>query len=261
MKRTYVWIDVLRLFLALLVCVVHFKCALSPYVVWLTPIAVPGFFAISGFLLWEKPRKSYERAIVKIMKIIGVSYLIYLPVYIWLYTTPDWHELRNWVNMLLFNMPLGMEHLWYLLAYFYVLVVVTPMKDWLERHPSVLLAGGLLLVAGNLLMRQLDVEGYMWRNWLLTGIPYFLLGQYLHYWYEKRQCSFLSSDNSWVNRIGHWGALYSLDIYILHPVVYIGCGYTLCGLFIFRAAMWWFAPLVMFLLCWLISYLRHLVVK
>lgn len=261
MKRNFVWLDVTRLVLALMVVCIHIECALSPFIAWMLPVAVPGFFAISGFLMWHKESSSFHRAIVKIVKITVVSLLLYLPVYLFLDTNPDWRLASSWWNMLLFNLPIGMEHLWYLLAYLYVLLLMRVLQGFFENRSILTAVVAVLLLGANVALRYSGLEGYWWRNWLLTGLPYFLSGLVFRHLYELRGWTFLSSDHRLVKRLAQWGARYSLDIYIIHPLVFIGCGYTLCYFFAFRAAMWWLGPLVIFALSWLISVVRHLFFK
>jgi len=262
MKRSFIWIDIFRLILAFLVVGIHVKCGLTPYIAWLFPVAVPGFFAISGFLMWEKPVESYNRALRKVSIATLVAFVLFLPVYVLLFQDHDWREVSTWVNMLVFNEPFESEHLWYLLAYLYVLVIARWVYARVENiHIIVFLFFAILLLGGNVWLRYSGLQGYWWRNWLMTGVPYFSLGLALRTLYEGHGWKFLEVDpqqHTWLARVAGWGARYTLDIYILHPLIYIVCGYTLCYFFLFRAAMWWFGPVVIFLLTWGVSIVRHL---
>lgn len=124
-RREYPWINVLKLFCALMVVHIHVPVSYQPYVLPLCTIAVPVFFIISGYFLTDR-RGFFDlghirRSVGKIAKITALAVLFYLALTILsnyrhgITLTETFLNLRNWIEMILFG-SWPHEPLWYLTA-------------------------------------------------------------------------------------------------------------------------------------------------
>lgn len=247
-------IDGIRMFLALLVVCIHVPCALKGWYEFILPVAVPGFFIISGFLMYGKSMDSYKRGIRKMLILTICSNLLYLPVYVFCGKIVDWRCILSWINWICINESIVIGHLWYLHAYLYVLVFFCLLGKY-RNNPHILSVLFLITIFCRVYVQECGCEEIYFRNWLLCGIPFFALGELFRILYDKNHWNFLNSGNAMVKWLGMQGTRYSLSIYIMHPLMSVFAGYTLCSFFIFRAAMWWLGPFVIFVMSWLFSIL------
>lgn len=194
-------IDLLRLVSAFsVVCLHNFSCsgvACSEEVVALARFAVPLFFIFSGyFAAGFTPRRKWKQAL-KIFLLALFSNLAYLAVDLARQTSPfavryRLKELFSAVKIrdfLLFNESPISGHLWFLSALLYCILLdllFTLVTKRLKHRAAfygvtaaVLLLGGLTLY--QLLTRDPAVEYqlYHYRNFLLFGLPFYLLGRLL----------------------------------------------------------------------------------
>lgn len=132
-------IDILKFICAILVVFLHTDCVYHDYILPLTRCAVPCFFMISGYLLFNDGDieiSRLKRSTRNILHIIVWSTLLFAcykeavaihqgSVYI-----PSLRELFNFI--VLNENPFG-GHLWYLGAYLYVLLIamiISKYKIW-----------------------------------------------------------------------------------------------------------------------------------
>lgn len=123
----------LKFFLAILIVCIHMQVFFSPdvkaVIIPLTRIGVPLFFIISGYFFYPKFRKNnntyLKQQLLKITKVTFVAIVIYL-VYGYLkgeMTISSLASIKRWGLLFLFNVSIVGVHLWYLLAYIYVLLI------------------------------------------------------------------------------------------------------------------------------------------
>lgn len=126
--------DILKLLLALLVVFIHIPVPWRDSILPLTRYAVPCFFMISGYFLYnsdmEKMKKKLRKGIMRMLYIIFFSNILYIIPWLNHYIEmPDSFQL-GWCDVVIFFIlgiplfnPEGV-HLWYLQAYLYVLIAV-----------------------------------------------------------------------------------------------------------------------------------------
>lgn len=174
-------IDSLKLLCATLVVFIHCEYPYKVNVLPVTEVAVPLFFALSGYFIFGAKRK-WER-IGRIAKIFAWSAALYLlkTEMVQLLTIhrpwmPTW---KNITDLILFNDVTFSIHLWYLPAYIYVLVIVFLIdmyNVWRWAFWSIL---PLLLTGVFVKYNIADVcpeDTQYFRNAYFNGLPYFLLG-------------------------------------------------------------------------------------
>lgn len=153
-KRDYASFDIAKLLCALLVIIIHTN-PLAPYSAvadfYLTDvlarIAVPLFFAMSGFLFFGKlefedskiKRCPENRARLKrYIKRIGLLYLVWSAVYL-LYQIPQWHATGWWGLYVVkdylasFLLSGSYYHLWYLLALLYAVPLLYLVLTFVKK--------------------------------------------------------------------------------------------------------------------------------
>lgn len=182
-------IDVLKFICAGFIVFIHTDWQFHQEFLPLTRFAVPCFFMISGYLLFDKEQKTIfperiKRNIIHIGKILLWATLFYM---IWdevLYiTSHDGHfwvpPAIRWIKMLVLNVPLFGHHLWYLFAYVYVLfiiIIVARNDKWKFLYymiPLLLIPHIILLLSG----RYLSI--FLVRNFLFLGLPFFAIGTFI----------------------------------------------------------------------------------
>lgn len=177
-------IDILKFCCALLIVFIHVEFKYRLLVLPITRCAVPIFFIISGFYIYNDDEDvmtiKIKQSILKVSRILFFSTVLYSIIFF------AHNNKFSITNKDLFNIfclndnPFG-GHLWYLSAYLYVLVIFL----WIFKTKLLKLLMYLLpvfflitLCAGNysqlLFGRQFNYMYY--RNFLIVGIPYFLLG-------------------------------------------------------------------------------------
>lgn len=154
-KRNYAGFDIAKLLCALLIIIIHTQpLALYSNIAdfYLTDvlagIAVPLFFAMSGFLLFGKlefedgkiKRCPENRArLLRYIKHIGTLYLVWSAVYL-LYQIPQWHAsgwwglyvLKDYIVSFLFSG--SYYHLWYLLALLYAVPMLYFVLTFVKKN-------------------------------------------------------------------------------------------------------------------------------
>lgn len=137
--------DVLKLFLALLVVFIHIYVPWREVILPLTRCAVPCFFMISGYFLYnldmENMKKKLRKGIMRMLYIISLSNMLYIIPWLNHYMKMSdsfqlgWGDVAHFLvlGIPLFN-PEGV-HLWYLQAYLYVLIALYALlrKSYFNR--------------------------------------------------------------------------------------------------------------------------------
>ena len=181
-------IDVLKFICAVLVVIIHTEWNYQQLVLPIAKCAVPCFFIISGYLLFDKTGIKPERLnrnLIHIGKItLGASFLfIFLKEILnvirhsslWM---PSFNDLVVWI---VFNVTPFAYHLWYLYAYLYVLIIITIVNKYgkwrvLYWITPVLLIADLSLGKYSLLLWGWELPYFYLLNFLFVGLPYFAIG-------------------------------------------------------------------------------------
>ena len=178
MERNHL-IDSLRFLCALLVVFIHCEYQYKSYILPITDVAVPLFFALSGYFTYGT--KSWRKRIIRFLKIFiwaSVLYLLKTEIFHYYSRSELWiPTLKNIVDFLFFNDVAFSLHLWYLPAYIYVLVIayIIDKKDIWQLSLWMILP--LLLINVIIKYQTADIcEVQYYRNAFFYGLPYFLLG-------------------------------------------------------------------------------------
>ena len=183
-ERNYTF-DVLKIILAFCIVLKHtesmFKVALDP----LTTCAVPMFFMTSGWLIFSRPLDK-QRILRNSGKMIKI--FIYATTFWWIvrfftkgaYIT----NLKDGLILILSNNERVIGHLWYLSAYAYTLLFIAILVNY--KFPKKNLWAvplGLLVVyficdtyIVNTAIEKNVTLVYLFRNWIFTGVPFFIIG-------------------------------------------------------------------------------------
>jgi len=193
-------IDTLKFFCAILVILIHVDPPQEPYVYYydqLIRCAVPVFFMISGYLLMGD---SLENRLIKSIKKVTVILLcstLFYAIVLCLFNIrplsaflPSFEEVYRF---LLFNHNPYCWHLWYLSAYIYVLIICLIINKLKLLSCSFVLIP-LLLITCLLFGKYSFVISASFplmysRNFLFTGLPFFLLGIFCNKYEQKNNIS------------------------------------------------------------------------
>lgn len=174
-------IDILKFICAILVVFLHTDCVYHDYILPLTRCAVPCFFMISGYLLFNDGDieiSRLKRSTRNILHIIVWSTLLFAcykeavaihqgSVYI-----PSLRELFNFI--VLNENPFG-GHLWYLGAYLYVLLIAMIISKYKIWKYMFLFVGLPYFALGACLKKYSDkISKIKYYYWLIGGILFSL---------------------------------------------------------------------------------------
>lgn len=190
MSRLYS-VDLLKFFCAALVVLLHCQWKYRDTFLPLTRCAVPCFYIISGYLLYNNGHigsNRIKRNIINVVKITINATLLYILCTLGVSIAKgDGIELPTMSMMIawvVFNdCPFGF-HLWYLYAYIYVLLIVWLFEkkqkiNYLFYMIPILLAFDVLFGKYGMLLWGIDLPVSYLRNFLFVGLPYFSMGMFL----------------------------------------------------------------------------------
>ena len=224
---------VLKAICAFLVVVIHFPMKYGYYFYPIVRIAVPCFFMISGYFLYndnrEKMLSNLKRALSKTLQVTIWAYAFYLLVEVFksiIFGSSLNIVSHTWLYYIIAGPQIGSSsHLWYLIAYLETLIVVflctknntIKMLWWLI--PIGLVANLLLGKYGFLLppfdFSSVGVPNYiMARNVFTIGIPAFAIGLLLRKNIIKINEK-LDNKRIWITAISFL-ILASLEFVVLH---------------------------------------------
>lgn len=185
-------LDILKFLCAVLVVLLHIKTPWSEYILPITRVAVPCFFIISGYFIYEEDERvllRIKRSFIKVGVILLWSSALY--AFFKLATASVHISYKEVVNFILFNVnPFG-YHLWYLAAYMYVLIIFyicvkERVVNLLFIVSPFLLLSDLAFGKYSLLIFGQEFNYIYIRNFLFVGIPYFSIGAFIK---KKMYCN------------------------------------------------------------------------
>ena len=194
-------LDALKYLCAFLVICIHAneyigKAQLEP----LMRTAVPIFFMISGYFYTDTLRCGRCGAQIKklllifaLYSLIIIALTIFMDSFVYgssLYSLYWWTKKERWIEFVFFGCPSYAKPLWYIVAMVEALWIVPLAERFVPRERSyplipVLLLINLLLGSYSGLVFPGELSVVASRNFLFTGLPYFLLGDMLRH-YEDR---------------------------------------------------------------------------
>lgn len=193
-SRRFIGFDILKFLCAFLIVCIHcpFPGVAGEYFTALTRIAVPIFFMITGFFYKDvAERKNEKKQLVKILRLLIISNLIYL-IYRCLIAAVGGEgvgaylsraiTLKSIVKFAVLNESPFNGHLWYLGGILYVLLIAFAadklgIRKVLFALTPFLLAGDLILGKYSLVLFHREFPYVIVRNFLFVGLPYFCIGE------------------------------------------------------------------------------------
>lgn len=207
MERIYS-IDLLKFTMAVLVVFLHSDWVGADYINPIARCAVPIFFMISGFLLYDGHEIGEERIVRNLKNIWHIfvwSSILFLIMKEIAYIAKGDFWLPSQIqifNFLLFNEHPFYWHLWYIPAYLYTLGIMWlvdkyDLYKYLFFFIPWLLLGDLVLGKYSMMLWGQEFNAIYVRNFLFVGVPYFSLGLLI-----KRYTSNVLGINKFVSLIG-----------------------------------------------------------
>lgn len=182
-------IDIGRLIGAFLVVCLHTKFPnhiIGAFVADFAKIAVPFFFMVSGFYLYNEKQEviieKIKKSIIKVFWIIievGIVYTVLRIIKSYIFKIDISNQNFDLVPFILYNDSNFTEHLWYLFAFIYVLIILLLLyKLDLSKYLIYLLPFLIMVhIVLSIWSRTTLVNaGWYELNWLVAGMPYVILG-------------------------------------------------------------------------------------
>jgi len=190
-NRNYA-IDSLRLICAFFVVFLHCNYKSNNVFIVITRTAVPIFFMISGYFLFQRTTFDFieksKKNILKASKIFlfSTAFFFFFKETISLYQYGNFYipSLKDWVAFILFNENPFSYHLWYISANLYVLFFLFFLRKYNLLKQAfylipILLTANLMFGKYSLFFFNRDFTTIFIRNFLFTGLPFTLLGCYI----------------------------------------------------------------------------------
>lgn len=169
-------IDIVKAVSTLLVICIHtgYPSTIGDYVVAFCRVAVPIFLLISGYyyqdIIDRNKTLFYYKKILLLTFFSSVFYFIANGIEL------SYLKLFRWDKMLMFSFPVTGDHLWYLYSLINVLIVLVFCNNKIKERLFYLIP---LLLLGNYILSY-SSKFWLYRNFLFTSLPYFLLGMYFY---------------------------------------------------------------------------------
>lgn len=200
-------IDALRLIAAFLVVYIHSGFhgldgkagVIGTFLLVIGRLAVPFFFAVSGYFIFSRNYsdqvRKIQKSVPKLLCIFLLASLLYFVFYVWYFGsysyTASLMTPETIYNMIVFNRPIYNEALWFLLALAIGSVVLWINAKYIKKDGLMLLIAvcfyAISLVVSNysqaIHIQPVDVMIY--RNFLGEGLLFILIG-YMSAKYKKQ---------------------------------------------------------------------------
>lgn len=202
-------LELLKLFASYMVVFIHviFSGYIGVAVETLARFAVPFFFLISGFYSYLIPPEKIINRIKKILALIIFSVVFYTVFNVlWRLSTGGWNDvcsyvmqylyISNWVKLIVLNVPICLEYLWYLYAMLYVYAIyyfatIYHINDKVIFTISFSILFLQILLGEVFSFLGIVLPGLVMRNFAVMGISFFGLGLFA----KKHQNKFHSISN------------------------------------------------------------------
>lgn len=236
---------------AFLVICIH--CNLSQYgtsgelIIGFARFAVPIFFMISGFFSYFEDDsiaiRKYKTRIIKLVKLLILSNLLYLSLTLYFGNCPlnlsSIFDLNNLIRYFVFNATpdiLG-GHLWFVQALIYCYVIFLIFKKC-GFDPSKLYKIIPILLLVSLIITEfssiagINIDGYYCKNFLLMGLPFYMLGYLIN---DKKSYVITISNKAIIGAILFGIVLTVLEIIFtgVYTTLYVGTIVLTISIFIF----------------------------
>ena len=214
-------LDAVKAIAACLVVCIHvsFPGQAGQLVKVLARCAVPFFFMVSGYFCYYQNCNASKRILSKIlhiMKLFAVSVVFY---FIWECFMKAWNGERVWKwikglvstehlkEFFVYNSTSPVRaHLWFLPALIYCYLLALLIEKWRMRKAAYCMAPVLLAIllwrAEFCVFFDRFYHTMEYRNFLFTGMSFFLTGQMIHEYQDKIVCKRLEQWMQWGLKAG-----------------------------------------------------------
>ena len=191
-----VTIDYFRLFLSILVVIIH-TYPLFTYgnlAGWfitngLSRIAVPCFFILNGYFI--STRIQDAKFVKQYLKRLIIMYIVWMLIYAPIIYIDIWNDSR----LVRFFYPIvGTHHLWYVIALIEAVIILYVIKKQIKKDFVILILSMTLFFIGLGFRIYASLEAlplFVHRNFLFLGFPFVFIGYYIAQ--NKEQVKKLSS--------------------------------------------------------------------
>lgn len=237
-------LDAVKAIAACLVVCIHvsFPGQAGQLVKVLARCAVPFFFMVSGYFCYYQNCNASKRILSKIlhiMKLFAVSVVFY---FIWECFMKVWNGERVWTwikglvstehlkEFFVYNSTSPVRaHLWFLPALIYCYLLALLIEKWRMRKAAYCMAPVLLAIllwrAEFCVFFDRFYHTMEYRNFLFTGMSFFLTGQMIHEYQDKIVCKRLEQWMQWGLKAGmSFGVALSMMEYAFRGAVEIYTG-------------------------------------
>lgn len=215
-------VDILKLVCAVFVMIIHIGAPFARYYEPVIRCGVPCFFIISGYFLYVQTGfvEKLRTSICRIFSVLLWSTFVFFLYSLFLsLKTGDFSAFLfppdRVMRIILFNDSVFGFHLWYLLAYLYVLVIFYFLAKYRIRLSFLfilvpfLLTGSCVFGKYSVWVVGHELPCYLTRNFLFAGIPYFSIGVWL-----KKNSGWLQQNAS-ARLFIFWGMMLFLILSVL----------------------------------------------
>ncbi|MBR6518669.1 MAG: acyltransferase family protein [Oscillospiraceae bacterium] len=189
--------DLLKLLSAYMIVFIHinFYGQTGLQIVAVARYAVPFFFVVSGYFSAYISEATVRRRILRLLYLFIYSEIIYIIFKLYQYYNIGGMEklisffdrfklVKTYTRLFIFNTPLGSTHLWFLPALIYVyiiylLIIKFKISDRLCYTFAILLLSVCLFFCEISPAMGNRYEEYLSRNFLFTGLPFFIFGLFV----------------------------------------------------------------------------------
>ena len=228
----------MRLFAAFLVVGLHcgYPSILGGINLALSRVAVPFFFLLSGYFCYSpdpiQRKRRAQKGFFRLLRLTVWGFLITCIYFLSLYNFNVGEMIAaldlspaSWLKLVLLNDPSGffmlLDPMWFLHAMLYAYGVLWLMESLrLKRSKYVLMA---ILLAALFVLNELSaylrigIPREYYRNFLMTGLPFLLLGMFLH----EHEARFTAKSDLFLWICVALGALYCVGMqWLLLPDFY-----------------------------------------
>ncbi len=252
-KKQYDLINAMRIISAFFVVLIHvqFPGATGKAVVCIARFAVPFFFMVSGFFSYYKDESVYlakvkgkiKHTVVLTALSIALYFAFNAAINLLAGTLPQYLKgkitLVSAFELFVFNHVGVAEFLWFLSALLYVYIVFYFLCKFRIQNKVAFLIP--ILILGGILGREsIEIfdnlhwifgKSYLYRNFLSTGLPFFLMGYFIRK-NEEKITSKLSVPVLAVMLILGAGEALAVELLHTQKSIYIGTAVAVFALFV-----------------------------
>ena len=186
-------IDVMRIVMSFLVVTIHipFKGTAGKVFISFGKIAVPFFLVVSGYMLYrnecsEMMPRLKKQALKMLIFYVAANVVYAAAQLILAYVNNErfYINKENILNFLFFNFSPFSEHLWFLGSALYALLILMLLCK-LKAINKAMFAAPVLIIAYVILSTCFADKGYAFRNAILVGLPYMMMGMMIRRFKDK----------------------------------------------------------------------------